>query len=122
MLGSHKCLERLIHHFRLSYDLSLAPVSLVCYDGIGKDMFSQILTVLIRVSTSCLGCMEKSQTERIASGLIPTVFAVVHHGHPIAAVLCSQVGPLLRVYFIGDVSIAASFDCADPKVIHSLFI
>ena len=66
--------------------------------------------------------MEQGQTERIVRGLVPTIFAVIHHCHCVGTVRIGYLSPLLSIYFIRCHGIVSSGDRTHSKVIHSFFI
>ena len=92
------------------------------HQAVGEGMMTEILMILICVTSACFRCVEQGETDRMVIRLVPSIFAVVHHRYTITSVTIGQVGPILCIYFVSCFGIVATLYAADTQVVRSLFV
>ena len=114
--------QLLVQLFGFLYSGGFIQGSLMWYQAVSEGMMTEILMILICVTSACFRCVEQGEADRMVIRLVPSIFAVVHHRYTITSVTIGQVGPILCIYFVSCFGIVATLYAADTQVVRSLFV
>ena len=87
------------------------------HEAVGEAVIAEILFVLIGIAVGCGGCVEQGEADSVVVGLVPAIFAIVHHCQSVFAVSAGEVGPALRIDFVGVGCVDGAVDGADAEVV-----
>src|SRR3989442_15792550 len=118
--------EGLIKAVRLPVGLFPAPVAGVAGQAVNEFMVAPILRDLVAVVLSVTfteaGSVEKGQAQGAVVRLIRAVLAVRKHSHAVSATSVGEIEPLVRGNFVLLGVVVASLNRADIPVVGSLRI
>ena len=92
------------------------------HDAVSKLMVAHVLLVLIYVASARLRSIEQRQTQCVVVRLVPTILAVVEHGHTVVAATVGEVCPLVRVHLIAVCLVVATLHTTETEVVGSLLV